>query len=151
MCLLSHRKSFISNNPIFAQLRAYLLVFACLFAYQSLFSHSCQMFVQLCALSRKAMRINAHATILINIKGRNTKALKDRTGCITSPLWGHQASKDRPKLPAHRDCPPTTGHLSLSPMSIRTSPKISRLSLSPMSGDRKRPGCRGASEPLLAT
>lgn len=76
MCLLSYRKSFISNNPIFAQLRAYLLVFACLFAYQSLFSHSWQMFVQLCALSRKAMRINAHATILNKHKGAELQSPK---------------------------------------------------------------------------
>ena len=39
-CLLSHRKSFISNSPIFAQLRALLLVFACLFVYRSLFNQS---------------------------------------------------------------------------------------------------------------
>ena len=39
-CLLSHRKSFISNSPIFAQLRALLLVFACLFVHRSLFNHS---------------------------------------------------------------------------------------------------------------
>ena len=40
MCLLNHRKFFISNSPIFAQMRAHLLVFACLFACRSLFSHS---------------------------------------------------------------------------------------------------------------
>ena len=32
MCLLSHRKSFIPNSLIFAQMRAHLLVFACLIA-----------------------------------------------------------------------------------------------------------------------
>lgn len=79
------------------------------------------MFVQLCALSRKAMRITAHATILINIKGRNTKTLKDRTGCITSPLWGHQTSKDRPKLPAKKERPqlPTVWDSPYVPLSLQ--------------------------------
>lgn len=167
MCLLSHRKSFISNNPIFAQLRAYLLVFACLFAYRSLFRHSWQMFARLCALSRKAMRVNAHATILMKHKGAEHQSPKDRASCITSPLWGHQTSKDRPKLPAHRDCPPcatrtssTTTHLSLSPMSIPTHLRRHRkLDATGMTGRQNRshrvgiekgPGAV-ASGPLLAT
>ena len=76
MCLLSHRKSFISNNPIVAQLRAYLLVFAYLFAYRALFSHSWQMFARLCALSRKTMRVNAHATIIVKHKGAEHQSPK---------------------------------------------------------------------------
>ena len=79
MCLLSHRKSFISNNPIVAQLRAYLLVFAYLFAYRSLFSHSWQMFAQLCALSRKTMRMNAHATILVKHKEAEHQSPKEQS------------------------------------------------------------------------
>ena len=106
MCLLSYRKSFISNNPIFAQLRAYLLVFACLFAYQSLFSHSWQMFVQLCALSRKAMRINAHATILVKHKGAEHHSHKRQS----RPYYSTPLGASDIKGPSQ-----TVGTLRLSP------------------------------------
>lgn len=78
------------------------------------------MFARLCALSRKAMRVNAHATILVKHKGAEHHSPKDRACCITSPLWGHQTSKDRPKLPAKKERPqlPTVWDSPYVPLSL---------------------------------
>lgn len=148
MCLLSYRKSFISNNPIFAQLCAYLLVFACLFAYRSLFSRSWQMFARLCALSRKAMRVNAHATILVKHKEAEHQSPKRQSQLHYFTPLGAPDIKGPSQTADTWGLSPTAGttHLSLSPMSIITHVSLSpmsNLSLSPMSRDRKRPGCRG--------
>lgn len=110
MCLLSHRKFFISNSLIFAQMRAHLLVFACLFVYRSLFSHILHIFTRSYALTRNAMRDNAHARILTKHKETEHQSPKDRVVRDTRHLRGHRTSKDRPELPAHRERP----HVPLS-------------------------------------
>lgn len=69
MCLLNHGASCNSAVFIFAQIRACMLVFAYLFALQSLFSHSLHMFARVHAVSRNSMRVNAHATIRLKHKG----------------------------------------------------------------------------------
>lgn len=149
MCLLSHRKFFISNSLIFAQMRAYLLVFACLFVYRSLFSHILHIFTRSYALTRNAMRDNAHARILVKDKEAEHQSPKRQSRLSYSSPLGASGINGPSQTADTWGLSPTAGttHLSLSPMSAIThlslSPMSTHLSLSPMSRDRKRPGCRG--------
>ena len=129
MCLLSHRKFFISNSLIFAQMRAYLLVFACLFGYSSLFSHVLHIFTRSCALTRNAMRDNAHARILVKDKEAEHQSPKRQSRLSYSSPLGASGINGPSRTADTWGLSPTAGttHLSLSPMSA-----ITHLSLSPM-------------------
>ena len=133
MCLLSHRRFFISNSLIFAQLRAYLLVFACLFAFQSLFSHSLHMFAPLHALSRNDMRINTRAKVLAKHKGAKQQSPKRQsrlyyfTPLGASDIKGPSQTADTWGLSPSAACHlgrlfPTTSRLRTSPMTRAIPP-----------------------------